>query len=76
MPPRTHDLVRLLQLTPAHVSEEQELFLRRLGQYYIETRYPDEMRALVRDVEKPLAEKYLKRSQEVISWLDRLLKSK
>jgi HEPN domain-containing protein len=76
MPARTHDLMRLAESAAVKPSADQELFLRRLGQYYIETRYPEEMHALVKTANRRIARKYLAETREVIAWLDRFLKLK
>ena len=74
MAPRTHDLLRLTGLAKIELSEEQELFLRQLCNYYIETRYPEEMQELARKVTPRIAYDYLNKTKEVLKWLARLLK--
>ena len=74
MAPRTHDLLRLTGLAKIELSEEQELFLRQLCNYYIETRYPEEMQELARKVTRRIAYDYLNKTKEVLKWLARLLK--
>ena len=74
MPPKTHDLLRLAGLAKLELSEEQELFLRRLCNYYIECRYPEEVQDLARQAHHELARDYLKQTKELLKWLDLLLK--
>lgn len=73
-PPKTHDLLRLTGLAKVDLKESQELFLRRLNNYYIETRYPEEIQSLARAVDRRVAHEYLNTSKEFAKWLDGLLK--
>jgi HEPN domain-containing protein len=74
MPPRTHDLLRLTGLAKIELTEEQELFLRHLCNYYIECRYPEEMQELARQASRKLADTYLNKTKEILKWLNLLLK--
>lgn len=74
MPPKTHDLLRLAGLARIPLEEERELFLRRLNNYYIGTRYPEEVNALARELTSTLAKKYLNDTKECLTWLDALMK--
>lgn len=73
-PPKTHDLIRLIELAKVGLTVKQQLFLRKLTAYYIETRYPEEVKELSKKVTKILASAYLKDSEEVIKCIDQLLK--
>ncbi len=73
-PPKTHDLIRLLDLAEAQMNPEQKLFLRKLTNYYIETRYPEEMKELSKASNKELAAGYLKQTKEALGCVDLLLK--
>lgn len=73
-PPKTHDLSRLKELAKTELTDKQQLFLRKLTTYYIETRYPEEVRELSKKVTKVLANAYLRDSEEVIKCVDQLLK--
>lgn len=72
-PLRTHDLVKLAQTAKIRVSEEQDRFLRTLTKYYIGTRYPEEVSALVREATRDLASQYLTQTKEFVQWLRSLL---
>lgn len=76
MPPKTHDLLRLVSLAGVELREEQELFLRKLANYYIATRYPEEVANLATQVTKELARDYLLSTKEILKWLDSLLKQR
>lgn len=73
-PPKTHDLIRLMELAKIDLAVKQQLFLRKLTTYYIGTRYPEEVRELSKKVTKTLANVYLEDSEEVIKCIDQLLK--
>ncbi len=73
-PPKTHDLIRLIELAKIGLTDRQRLFLRKLTVYYIETRYPEEVKELSKKVTKILASVYFKDSEEVIKCIDQLLK--
>ncbi len=73
-PPKTHDLDKLIELTKIALTTEQRLFLRKLTAYYIETRYPEEVKELSKKVTKILANTYLKDSEEVIKCIEQQLK--
>lgn len=64
--PKTHNLVRLAQLTGLSFSETQQIFLARFDQYQLEGRYPDKS-------PQPLsineAKQELKKAEEILQWL-------
>jgi HEPN domain-containing protein len=49
-PPRWHDLIRLADFAKIALDAKQKLLLGKLTNYYIETRYPEEMKELGRKV--------------------------
>jgi len=73
-PPKLHDLTRLADLAKIDLNAGQKLFLRKLNNYYIETRYPEEVRELSDKVTKDLSLRYLQDAKEVIKCIDRLLR--
>ncbi|OIO35141.1 MAG: hypothetical protein AUJ74_07575 [Candidatus Omnitrophica bacterium CG1_02_44_16] len=73
-PPKSHDLIRLADLAKVGLSDEQGLFFEKLTNYYIETRYPEEMKELSQKVTKELAIRYFKETQEALKCLNQLLK--
>lgn len=46
IPPRTHNLLFLLDATPLELEEEQRNFLLRLNRFQLEGRYPDYQRRM------------------------------
>lgn len=72
-PPKLHDLIRLADLTRIDLNAEQKIFLRKLANYYIETRYPEETEELSRKLTERLSARYFKETNEMIKCIDQLL---
>lgn len=70
MPPRVHNLVRLVEAAGLECTEEQVDFMRRLSSYYIQTRYPEEIMDLARGVGAETAAETLRRTEELFGWLE------
>ena len=73
-PPKTHDLERLARLTGILMEEGQLEFLKLLTDYYIETRYPEDLTALSSDLDKKKSQSYLKETEAFLEWLNQKLK--
>lgn len=69
LPPRIHDLQRLTQTAELTLDEEQTDFLNQLSYFYLETRYPEEMNYLSREVNEKKAADYLRKSKVILEWL-------
>jgi HEPN domain-containing protein len=72
-PPRIHDLTRLAKTANLKLSEEQKGFLGKLSFYYIESRYPGEIEALYKQIDKALVSSYLLKAEEFLKWLKQKL---
>jgi len=70
MPPKTHDLVRLVRQTGLAVASSRLELLSALNTYYIESRYPPEASILSARADKDFAEEILRQTQELLAWLD------
>jgi HEPN domain-containing protein len=70
LPPRIHQLMRLAEVAGLEVSGERAEFLRELSAYYIQTRYPEEIRDLASQAKKEGAQRVLDRTEEVLQWLN------
>lgn len=68
-PPKTHDLLKLTELSGIDVDEIKKEFLSRLSFYYIETRYPQEIARISKDINKKIAHEYLKNTKALLRWL-------
>jgi HEPN domain-containing protein len=70
IPPKIHNLSRLAELAQLSLTPEQQVFLRDLGVYQIEGRYPD---LLPEVVDGATARKDITRVKELLEWLTRQL---
>ncbi len=68
-PPRTHNLVRLAELTTAPLSDEQKELLMDITRFNIETRYPDYKHSFQKLCTKAFAEEYFVKIKELHVWL-------
>ncbi len=73
-PPKSHDLAMLAKLAKVDLTAKQKLFLRKLNNYYIETRYPEETREISKKVTRMLSKLYLTETGEIIKCIDQQLK--
>jgi HEPN domain-containing protein len=75
LPPRTHNLVRLMQESSLDFDEETILWLDRVNDFHIEARYPDFKRAFHKLCTREFARWHLTRIKETFAWLTSHLKS-
>lgn len=64
--PRTHALLRLVELSQLRVSPEQRLFLSEFDRYQVEGRYPEDL------ISPPSPEEgrvQLEKAREILQWL-------
>ncbi len=73
-PPKTHDLLRLLELSATDIDDTRKEFLAKLAFYYIETRYPQELSQISKDINKKIALEYLNNTKSLLKWLKQKLK--
>ncbi len=73
-PPKTHDLLRLVELSKIDIDEARKEFLSKLSFYYIETRYPQELAKISKEVNRRIASEYLKDTRALLKWLKLKLK--
>jgi len=57
LPPRIHQLMRLAEVAGLEVSGERAEFLRELSAYYIQTRYPEEIKDLASQAKRSAEER-------------------
>jgi HEPN domain-containing protein len=69
LPPRIHNLLRLAEVAGMKSSPEQGRFLGELSGYYIQTRYPEEIRATGAAITKELAQGTLGRTEQMVKWV-------
>lgn len=73
LPPRLHQLMRLAEAANLEIDAEKARFFRELSSYYFQTRYPEEIAEISRQVESKTAGLILKQTEEVIEWLESML---
>ncbi len=79
MPPYTHNLNRLIDMSNISLPEEHKAFINRINLQSVPTRYPEDFKRLSKEFNKIIAEDYLKQTKRIIRWLKqntRQLKSK
>lgn len=69
LPPRIHDLVKLSDFAKIELPEDKAEFLAKLNFYYLETRYPEQVVDLSKDIKKETAGIYLSKTEGVLNWL-------
>jgi HEPN domain-containing protein len=67
--PRTHDLIRLSELSQLDFSDEQKSLFERLSDYYVKTRYPDGAQALSNTLTKQSAGGVMTKTENEVQWL-------
>ena len=68
-PPRTHDLVRLIQYLDIEIEEETMEFLDLVNTFNISTRYPDEKLRFYKLCTHEFSAKHFLRIKEIRKWL-------
>lgn len=73
-PPRTHNLLKLLNEANVTLNENDQLFLLKLNKYQIEGRYPEDLEKLYAITHKELATEYIKTIKQLQLWLRKQLR--
>jgi HEPN domain-containing protein len=68
-PPRIHGLVRLAEAAALDLTDDQRQFLRELSNYYIQTRYPEEIPSVTARIGEAQARRILDQTEETVRWL-------
>jgi HEPN domain-containing protein len=68
-PPRTHDLLYLVNLGSVNLSQEHSDFIGKINNASIPTRYPEDLAKAITAFPKQVAENYLATTKEVLEWL-------
>lgn len=69
LPPRTHNLIDLAQRAHVILSQEQQDFLGKINNTSVVVRYPDDLSAMVSQYPAAIAQDYLERTKELITWV-------
>jgi HEPN domain-containing protein len=68
IPPKTHNLVALLNTIELDVPEEELKTIESLNDISVVTRYPEDIRALIKAFKKDRVEDYLKQTKRLLKW--------
>lgn len=74
VPPKTHNLRYLINLSGLEPPEEMFNFLSKLSDVSIPTRYPEDFSELIKSYDKRAAENYLGGTKESFKWIKKYLK--
>ena len=69
LPPRVHNLVRLGEAASVESDRDRLRFLGELSAYYIQSRYPEEIRAAGSAVSQELAAEVMNKTEQTIQWI-------
>ena len=73
LPPRIHNLLRLAEVAGIETDQDQVRFLGELSGYYIQSRYPEEIRAEASTMTQELASRVLDKTERTITWVVSIL---
>lgn len=74
-PPFTHNLLYLAGKAELELSKVQIELLDTINQFNMEVRYPEDLRAFYKKVNKLYAQRYLKEGKEIWKWLQNQLRA-
>ena len=69
LPPRTHNLYRLLELGHITLAVVHEELVAKLNAMSVVTRYPEDIATLSAEVTRKVAQAYLTKTKELMQWL-------
>ncbi len=72
-PPRTHNLLYLVDVLSLDISDTRKIFLSELNQFYLESRYPNEQGKLAEGVDRDRCEILLSKTKEAWTCLKQML---
>ena len=72
-PPKIHNLPRLAELAGIVMEPQYTSFIGELSGYYVQTRYPEEIEMLSRDMDMDTAREIVIKTQEAMQWLFSLI---
>jgi len=68
-PPRLHNLLKLAEHAGVELDQTQTVLLEDLSRYYIQSRYPEEIPALSRGLDRHRGQQVLNQTEDVLQWL-------
>jgi len=73
LPPRLHNLMRLAEVASLTIPEDTAHLFRRLTDFYIASRYPEELEAATWNVDASQVQQTYVATEEVLRWLSAVL---
>jgi len=73
LPPRLHNLMRLAEVAALTIPEDTAPLFRRLTDFYIASRYPEELEAATWNVDASQVQQTYVATEEVLRWLSAVL---
>jgi HEPN domain-containing protein len=73
LPPRLHNLMRLAEVASITVPEDTAHLFRRLTDFYIASRYPEELEEAAWSVDASQVQQTYVATEEVLRWLSAIL---
>jgi len=74
IPPKIHNLVRLAELSGILLNDEQKIYLDKVNDFNIQTRYPDYKLEFYKTCDAGYAHENMFKIKEFYSWFNSLLK--
>ena len=74
MPPKTHNLVRLVELSKVTIDEEQKFLLDKINDFNIHTRYPDYKLEFYKRCNAEYTKEYFGKIKVLYTWFNSLIK--
>lgn len=68
-PPKTHNLLYLIEKMKLKLPEDMHDIISTLNRVSVPTRYPDDLRRILKDYDKKKTKEVLDRSKQVLRWL-------
>jgi HEPN domain-containing protein len=74
VPPKTHNLVKLAEISLLNLTDEQKMFLGEVNDFNLESRYPDYKHEFYNSCTKEYTDKYLIEIKEYYKWFKSQIK--
>ena len=74
LPPRVHNLMRLAETAKIQLTPDVQRFLGELSSYYIQSRYPEEIKTVGSAVSRELAASIHAKTEQTVQWVLSMLK--
>jgi HEPN domain-containing protein len=71
VPPKTHNLIYLLDCVGLKPDEKLGRFIARLNEAHIATRYPEDIDRLQQLYTQPITHSFLEQTREILDWIKR-----